>query len=163
MPRCDICGLNQQKSHHTNRLPKILGSPRIRLHHFGQHPTSRFFLANFCLENFFYRWSSEMFVSYQKKPGFTPCLDRLCSRWTRSQSVDQRFWGVGRCFSANVTRIKIFIHLNHDSYNIQYLWFYLILFDYLDPNWHILFLYPYQAPSPVFPPCFFLFLRSLAM
>jgi len=61
MPRCDICGLNQQKSHHTNRLAKIVGSPRIRLHHFGQHPTSGFFLANF-----FGEFSGETSPSYQK-------------------------------------------------------------------------------------------------
>lgn len=59
-----------------------------------------------------FRWNISVLP---KKPGFTPCLDRLCSRWTRSQSVDQRFWGVGRCFSANVTKIKIFIHQTHDS------------------------------------------------
>ena len=89
-----------------------------------------------------------------KKPGFTPCLDRLCSRWTRSQSVDQRFGGGAMFFCK--------CHENQDLYPSNS-WFLEILVILFDSIWlsrselTYTFSYPDPVPSPAFPRVFFYF------
>ena len=125
-------------------------NPRIRLHHFGQHPTSGFFLANGRI----LRWSSKRFLP--KKAG----LHRVLIGFVQDEHDHNLLnkgpgWGdVFLQMSQESRSLSIKVMILRDTCD-------LILFDYLDPNWHT-YLYPYPVPSPLFPR-FFLSLRSLAM
>ena len=78
--------------------PKNSGKPKDQTSPLWSTSNQWIFPGKFFWEKFSTGEARRCLFPTKKSPGFTPCLDRLCSRWTRSQSVDQRFWGPGDVF-----------------------------------------------------------------